>query len=211
MNYLASSSFYDYESGEIQALVAEFKDSKRSQSKIAEQVYLKVRDGWRYNPYRISLRAEDYLASAIAKKKEGHCIEKSVLLIACYRALGLPARLHLAKVKNHIGVERLLEKFGSNELTPHGMVNVLIDGKWLKASPAFNAELCVMVGVDPLDFNGKEDSIFQEYNKAGHQFMEYLEDYGHFADVPVDFIKQNFQENYPHIFAQVKDKGYIEL
>ena len=211
MNYLASSSFYDYDSAEVQSLIAEFVDSRLTQPEIAERLYLKIRDGWRYNPYRISLRPEDYVASNITQRKEAHCIEKSVLLIACYRALGLPARIHLAKVKNHIGVERLIEKIGSDELAPHGMVNVLIDGQWLKASPAFNAELCLMLGVDPLDFNGKEDSVFQEYNKAGQQFMEYLEDYGHFEDVPVDFIKETFRKNYPQIFDQVKGKGYIEL
>ena len=211
MKYLATSAFYDYESEEIQSLIAEFKDAQLPEPELAERVYLKIRDGWRYNPYRISLRSEDYVASTITHRKEAHCIEKSVLLIACYRALGLPARIHLAKVKNHIGVERIIEKIGSDELTPHGMVNVLVGGKWLKASPAFNAELCVMLGVDPLDFDGKEDSVFQEYNKAGDQFMEYLEDYGHFEDVPVDFIKENFRKNYPQLFAQVKGDGYIEL
>lgn len=71
-------------------------------------------------------------------------MDKSIVLIVCLRALGIPARIHLAKVKNHIGVERLTEKFGTNELTNHGMVNVYIDGKWLKISPAFNASMCKM-------------------------------------------------------------------
>ena len=67
---------------------------------------------------------EKYRASIIAQRNTGNCVDKSIILIASLRALGIPARLHLGKVKNHIAVERLIEKLGSNELTPHGMVNV---------------------------------------------------------------------------------------
>ncbi len=64
---------------------------------------------------------ENFKASTISKKTKGHCVEKSILLISCLRALNIPARLHLGKVKKHIGVERLIEKFGPNELCtiPH--------------------------------------------------------------------------------------------
>jgi hypothetical protein len=70
-------------------------------------------------------------------------------LIAGFRALGILARLQLGKVKNHIGVVRLTEKFGTNELIPHGMVNVNLNNRWLKVSPAFNKSLCRMYNVFP--------------------------------------------------------------
>ena len=129
-----------------------------------------------------------------------NCVEKSILLIACLRALEIPARLHLGKVKNHIAVERLTEKFGSNELTPHGMVNVYLNNTWLKLSPAFNASLCRKFNVTPLEFDGENDSFLQQYNDKGSLFMEYTADYGHFEDVPLDFMKKNIKEHYPHIF-----------
>ena len=47
------------------------------------------------------------------------------------------------QVKNHIAVERLTEKFGSNELTPHGMVNVQLNGQWL--TPERGAPVRVVV------------------------------------------------------------------
>ena len=118
-------------------------------------------------------------------------MEKSIILIACLRALGIPARLHLEKVKNHIAVERLTEKFGSNELTPHGMVNVYLDKKWLKMSPAFNKSLCVKLNVEPLDFDGENNSFLQQYNSEGSRFMEYVDDYGYFDDVPLEFMIKN--------------------
>lgn len=155
---------------------------------------------WRYDPYTISLRKEDYRASVIAKKTSGNCVEKSILLISCLRALGIPAQLHLGKVKNHIAAERLVEKFGSNELTPHGMVNVYLNGRWLKLSPAFNSALCALFQVQPLAFDGEHDLFLQQFNAVGDLFMEYTDDYGHFEDVPMSFMIELLRAHYPHIF-----------
>lgn len=200
MDYLKTTYFFDFKNIHIQRIIAPLNSSMPTKKEQAKKLYLIIRDGWRYNPYMISISKEKYIASHIAQKKDGHCIDKSILLIACLRALGIPARLHLAKVKNHIAVERLTEKFGTNELTPHGMVDLFINGKWLKVSPAFNAELCEKCNVDPLDFDGEQDSIFQEYNRSGSEFMEYLEDYGHFDDLPFEFIIENFKSHYPQYF-----------
>lgn len=126
------------------------------------------------------------------------------MLITLLRGAGISARLHLGKVKNHIAVERLTEKFGSNELTPHGMVNTLLNGQWLKMSPAFNASLCEKFNIPPLEFDGVNNSYLQKYDASGNLFMEYIEDYGYFKDVPLDFMKKNIQEHYPHIF-KIKD------
>jgi transglutaminase-like putative cysteine protease len=200
MDYLSPTYFFDYESDEIQAFIAEYKDTPLSKKEIAKQLYVKVRDTWRYDPYTLSFSEEKYRASDIAKRSKGHCIDKSIVLIASLRALGIPARIHLAKVKNHIGVERLLEKFGSNELTNHGMVDAYIHDKWLKLSPAFNASMCALFNVAPVDFDGENDAVLQAYNEEGSLFMEYLEDYGHFEDVPVAFMVKNAREHYPSIF-----------
>lgn len=205
--YLQPTFFLDFEDEAIQAIVEPLKSGAYSEREKAVACYLKVRDGWRYNAYKISWAREKWSASAVSKRKEAHCIDKSVLLIACLRALGIPARIHLAKVKNHIAVEKLIEKLGTNELSPHGMVNIYLDGKWRKASPAFNASLCERCKVAPLDFDGINDSLFQEYNQDGQQFMEYLEDYGHFEDVPYEFIINNFKEHYPEFSHLLERQG----
>ncbi|CAM1362843.1 transglutaminase-like domain-containing protein [Tenacibaculum xiamenense] len=200
MKYLKATDYLNFKHESIQKLVKEFKEDSFTNKEKVIGLYKKVRDKWRYDPYTISLLKESYKASVIAEKTSGNCVEKSVLLVACLRGVGIPARLHLGKVKNHIAVERLTEKFGSNELTPHGMVNVYLNGKWLKLSPAFNASLCEKFNVEPLEFDGENSSFLQQYNSEGSLFMEYIDDYGHFEDVPLDFMKQNIKENYPHIF-----------
>ncbi len=205
MNYLSSTYFFDFENKVIQNLIQPFQSADWSDEEKAIACYLKVRDHWWYNAYQISFTKEKWKASVIAQKKDAHCLDKSIILISCLRALGIPARLQLAKVKNHIAVERLIETFGTNELTPHGMVNLYLGGKWLKVSPAFNAQLCEKCGVAPLNFDGKNDSVFQEYNNAGKEFMEYLEDYGHFEDVPLAFIINNLKEHYPKLSHYLTD------
>jgi transglutaminase-like putative cysteine protease len=201
MTYLESTYFYELEHSLVEDLISEFQNKGLTDKEKAIGLYLKVRDGWLYNPYLIAFRKEKYRVSHLLSKKEGHCIDKSIILIAGLRAMGIPARIHLAKVKNHIAVERLVEKFGTNELTPHGMVDVFINEKWVKASPAFNATLCAKCQVEPLEFNGEEDSVFQEYNHNGQAFMEYIEDYGHFDDMPLEFIINNMKTHYPQLAA----------
>lgn len=211
MTYLEETFYLDYHSPEIKELVKEFDSADLSEKEKAIGLYLKVRDGWRYNPYYLSFKKESYKSSIIANKKDGHCLEKSILYISGLRALKIPARIHLAKVKNHIGVERLVEKIGTNELSPHGMVDVFLEGKWLKASPAFNKELCEKLNVAVLDFDGENDSMFQEFSSDGIQFMDYLEDYGSFDDVPTDFIFKNLKENYPLITEKYNGLDEIRI
>ena len=208
--YLKKTFFFDYESPQIKELIADFISLPSDKEKIS-RLYKKVRDAWRYNPYHIGFTDGHYKASYISGKPEAHCVDKAILLVAGLRGLEIPARLRLAKVSNHIAVERLEKKLGSNEIAPHGLVEVFFDGKWVKCSPAFNKELCEMYHVEPLEFDGTKDSVFQEYNSKDEKFMEYLEDYGSFSDVPLDFIKNTFKENYPALFDLYKNKDEIKI
>jgi len=207
--YLKETFFFDYSSPQIQNMVEDFRDLSDTQK--IEQLYLKVRDGWRYNAYTIGLTEGHYKASTILEKPEAHCIDKAILYIAGLRALGIPARLRLAKVSNHIAAERLEAKLGTNELAPHGLVDVYCKDQWKKCSPAFNKELCDMYHVDVLDFDGTEDSILQEYNKDRKKFMSYLDDFGHFEDVPLDYIKHIFKSHYPQLYDSYKDAKDIKF
>ena len=209
--YVATTFFIDHNTEPIQQLVATCVQDNFSEKEKAICLYNAVRDHWKYDPYHISFTPENYKASVIAQKNSGNCVEKSILLIACLRAVNIPARLHLGKVKNHIAVERLTEKFGSNELTPHGMVNAFVGGKWLKMSPAFNASLCEKFNVAPLEFDGENSSFLQAYTNDGSLFMEYTDDYGFFEDVPLEFMMKNIKAHYPHIFDTDENRTEFSL
>jgi hypothetical protein len=101
-----------------------------------------------------------------------------------------------ATVRNHLTTKQLLDFIGSDLFVWHGFVEFYLSGKWVKATPAFNRELCERHHVSPLEFNGREDSLFQPYNLENQKFMEYVGFHGIFADIPVDIIVAGWMKAY---------------
>jgi len=101
-----------------------------------------------------------------------------------------------ATVRNHLATKQLVEFIGSDLFVWHGFVEFYLSGKWVKATPAFNKELCERHQVPPLEFNGREDSLFQPYNLENRKFMEYVGFHGIYADIPVDTIVAGWKEAY---------------
>jgi transglutaminase-like putative cysteine protease len=124
----------------------------------------------------------------VLKKGRAFCVGKASLLCSLGRVCGIPSRVGFATVRNHLATKQLLEFLGSDLFVYHGFVEFYLDNKWVKATPAFNIELCKKHKVVPLEFNGKEDSIFHPFNTEKKQFMEYVDDHGTWADIPVDEI-----------------------
>ncbi|HEU65202.1 MAG TPA: transglutaminase domain-containing protein, partial [Chloroflexi bacterium] len=61
-----------------------------------------VRDEIKYNPLVPLEIFENYRASETLKRGEGFCVEKAAVLAAFARAVGIPARLHFADIRNHL-------------------------------------------------------------------------------------------------------------
>jgi len=162
----------------------------------AIKLYYAVRDGIWYDPYYPFYLPEHYQASNVLKSGRGYCVCKASLLCALGRTCGIPSRVGFADVKNHLATKQLIEFLGSDLFVYHGFVEFFLDGKWVKATPAFNRELCGKHSVAPLEFNGREDSIFHPYNLQKKQFMEYVADHGTYADIPVDIIVTAWKEAY---------------
>ena len=74
----------------------------------------------------------------------------------------------------------------------HGYSSILLDQKWIKATPAFNLELCQRFGLKSLEFDGTEDSIYHPFDLEGRRHMEYLKLRGEFTDVPIAEIEESF-------------------
>jgi transglutaminase-like putative cysteine protease len=126
----------------------------------------------------------------------GYCVCKASLLCALGRSLGIPSRVGFATVRNHLATRQLIEFIGSDLFVYHGYTDFFLEGKWVKATPAFNKELCVRHRVAPLEFNGREDSIFQPFNQENNRFMEYLDFFGTYDDIPVEEIVRAWEEAY---------------
>ena len=175
--------------------------SGNTQRERAVSLYYAVRDKIRYNPFLDFSKPEAFRASSVLIAGEGFCIGKAALLAASARSAGIEARVGFADVKNHLTTPRLAETMGSDLFVYHGYTELRIDGKWVKATPAFNLALCTRFRVKPLEFDGRADSIFHPFDEDERRHMEYLRDRGVYADVPVEQIQRAFRDAYPKFYA----------
>ncbi|MEJ5375234.1 MAG: transglutaminase-like domain-containing protein [bacterium] len=173
----------------------------------AVRLYYWVRDNIWYDPYVPFYKPEHYRASRVLKLKRGYCVSKASLLCAMGRACGIPSRLGFADVRNHLATRQLIEWMGTDLFVYHGFTEFHLEGKWVKATPAFNKELCEKHRVEPLEFDGRHDSIFQPYNSEQKRFMEYVAFHGSFQDVPVQRIVRAWEEAY----GKQRVQGWIRL
>jgi transglutaminase-like putative cysteine protease len=163
----------------------------------AVRLYDAVRDGFRYDPYRVDLRPEGMRASAVLANGHGWCVPKAALLAAACRASGIPARVGFADVRNHLSTERMRASMDTDVFVWHGFTEIWLDGAWRKATPAFNIELCDRFGLLPLEFDGIADSIYHPFDKAGQRHMEYLQERGSYTDIPLERLVEDFRKVYP--------------
>ena len=165
----------------------------------ARRLYLAVRDGIRYAPYVDYTARETFRASSVLAAWQGYCVGKASLYAALCRVAGIPARLGLADVKNHLATPKLLEEVGTDVFAFHGYTELYLDGAWIKATPTFNETLCAKLGVAPLAFDGRADALLQPFDAEGRQFMAYLVEHGSFFDVPAKYLIREMARLYPRL------------
>lgn len=173
----------------------------------AVRLYYAVRDRIRYDPYQIDLTVDGMKASRALEVAHGWCVSKAVLLAAGCRSLKIPARLGFADVRNHLSTARMRERMVTDIFYWHGYTEILIREKWVKATPAFNIELCRKFRLLPLEFDGENDSLYHPFDMDGHKHMEYVYHRGVYADLPLQEIIATFYEKYPAIRAKVDLKA----
>jgi hypothetical protein len=207
--YLLPGKYTDSDHPEVIAFAREVAGNETEPVKQAVLLFYAVRDGFPYTYYNIVLTENAIKASSLLKKGKGYCVEKANLLGAAARALGIPSRFGFADVINHLGAEKLKNILRSEVFAFHGYTELYLEGKWVKATPAFNKSLCEFIGVRPLDFNGRDDAIFQEYDD-GVRFMEYIHFHGIFSDIPLELFIKTLRKHYPHLFADTSKEKEME-
>lgn len=197
--WLAPTSFLDYEAAEVQAFVHAALGDAQTPRDMAVCLYYAVRDGIRYDPYSFGMTPEVFTASHTVRAKAAYCVPKAVLYAACLRAVGIPARPGFADVRNHLTTKRLLEAMGTDVFAWHGYVSLLLGDRWLKATPAFNIEMCQRFQVLPLEFDGSADSLMHPYDARQQRHMEYIKQHGEFDDLPYQLLLEEMQKLYPQM------------
>jgi transglutaminase-like putative cysteine protease len=192
---LAPTALLDSDHPDVIAFAREHARGSDDRERAVALLYA-VRDGFRYDPYRIDLSAPGMRASTVLHNGYGWCVPKAALLVAAARAAGIPARAGYADVRNHLSTERMRQTMKTDLFIWHGYADLWIDGRWLKATPAFNIELCRKFNLLPLDFDGRSDSIYHAFDGAGNRHMEYVHQRGAFDDMPLADIVADFNRVY---------------
>jgi transglutaminase-like putative cysteine protease len=198
--YLQPTAFVDSDHPSVESW-ARIHGVGESPRERAISLYYAIRDGFGYSPWGVALAPEAYRASGVIDRARAHCVDKANLLAACARALGVPSRLHFADVRNHLGTSDLERCLGTDLLVFHGYCELWLGGRWVAATPAFDAALCERLGVAPLDFDGRTDSVFQANPVDGRRFIEYVNDRGTFPDLPFAEMVAAWHAHYPIVRA----------
>jgi len=200
--YLTPAAFIDSDAANVREFAFAAINSVHDEVGRAIALYEAVREGVIYDPYVDVSDPGCYRASEVLAKRHGYCVGKASLLAAAARSAGLPARVGYADVRNHMTSPRLYEALGTDIFHWHSYAELYVDGRWVKATPAFNASLCHRLGVHVLEFDGRNDSLFQQFDRSGRRHMEYLLDRGVYADVPFEAILADFRVHYPSLIAK---------
>lgn len=195
--YLTAGQYVDSDHPAVVVFAHAHAKATMPPREIAVNLYYAVRDGFLYDPYQFDTSERGLKASRVIEIGRGFCIPKAALLAAAARVLGVPSRLGYADVRNHLSSPKLQEMMGSDLFIYHGYTELWIEGRWVKATPAFNLTLCEKAGIHPLEFDGRADSIFHEFDASGRRHMEYVNDRGFFADVPRETLLAEFRSQYP--------------
>ncbi|MEZ8742444.1 transglutaminase family protein [Photobacterium swingsii] len=195
--YLQATPYFDYQNPLIEQLSRQVSGANDREKAVS--IYYLVRDGIKYNPYTLKDGLGSLKASYCLENHQAFCIPKSALMVALCRKHEIPARIGLADVINHLSSPKLIEWLRTDYFAMHGYADVYIEGKWIKATPVFDQDLCTKFGVHPLDFDGKSDAILQANTADGKKHMEYVKQHGTFDDMPIALILQTVEAVYPHL------------
>lgn len=198
--YLAATPTIETDHPDIVTFAAKYASGASNPVEAAVRLYYAVRDGIRYDPYTFFKSVQNLEASQTLRSGRAWCVPKAILLAACCRALGIPSRLGYADVRNHLSTERLRQMMQTDIFHWHGYTSLYLEGRWVRATPAFNIQLCRKFNLLPLEFDGRTDSLFHPFDAAGNRHMEYIHYRGEFADTPIDSIFSTFRGLYPELW-----------
>jgi transglutaminase-like putative cysteine protease len=202
--YLKPTLVIDSSSEVVQKRAAWLTEKCSFQEEKAKELFYFVRDKIKSNPYLALCPFEDYRASETLGRGEGFCIQKAVVLTALARAVGIPSRLGFADIRNHLAPMELVKLMGTNVFYYHGYSELWLINKWVKATPAFNIEMCDKFDIKPVEFDGVRDAVFHKRNKKGQLQIEYIRYHRAFADLPFEEIMKVFRNKYPGTGKELK-------
>lgn len=189
-DYLSPTFFIDCDHPTIKAKAQELTGNLEGAKEKAIRLFYFVKDEIVYNIYAPRPTEAEFRASHVLAAGEGYCVQKAVLLVALARAAGIPARLRFAEIRAHLTAPEMAAKRGSNIFSWHGLTDLFIEGRWVKATPAYDFAYCKKMGISALHFDGEHDALLPSHADDGRPNVEYLLDRGFFTDLPLEDIRK---------------------
>jgi len=181
--YLGATRTIDVGSKPIRDTSAALIEGCSSDAEKAVRLFYFVRDQIPYSIYMISMFEEDFVASTVLERGK-----KAVLLAALTRAAGIPSRLAFARIRNHRTPAKLVEKVGTNVFPRHGYNQLYLNGRWVSVAATFDRVMCEKNGLTAVEFDGEHDAILPSVDAVGRPYIEYVEKFGHYTDLPLEWI-----------------------
>jgi transglutaminase-like putative cysteine protease len=195
-----STEFLDHDTPAVRDFVRRaLPEDAMTDVEQAVALYYAVRDRILYEVYGADLSRQGLRASAIVRRGAGFCVHKSILYAAAVRAAGVPSRIVLAEVRNHLASDRL-RRLAGGDVFLHCLTSIHVGGRWVKATPVFNKTLCRLYRIAPLEFDGRADSIHHPYDESGQRHMELVRTHGEFDDLPYETVVNGLRTLHPRLF-----------
>jgi transglutaminase-like putative cysteine protease len=187
---------------EVQRQSAKLVDGTHGEAEKARILFEFVRDSIAYT---FSWRRDEadaplvptaaFRASATLDRGSGMCIQKAVLLCALSRAAGLQVRLAFQSLRDYRLPRELVALMG-DVLTPHGLVAIRIDGRFVRLDPSLDRSLCERKGYRLTEFSTTGDALLPSLDINGKPHFEVLEELGEFDSFPTDFVMSIFAKRF---------------
>lgn len=196
--YLQPTKFFDFNKSKVKQRALDITENFDSDKEKAKALFYWVRDTIKYNMQLfVPIIVNNFKASKVMQKRQGFCVSKSILLSTLARAVGIPARIHLVDLINHLVSQKVIDFMGTDVMFYHGFSEFFLDNKWVKLTPSFDQDTAIRGGFLPMvEFDGNNDAVFPPYDINGKKFGEYVGDRGVHADLPLDEIDKVFREKY---------------
>jgi len=204
--YLQPTKFLDFNKNKVKDIALKVTKGLESDKEKAIALFYWVRDQLRYNMYTyLPKNPTNLKASTTLRRGNGFCMSKAVTLATLARAVGIPARIHMVDIINHKIPKWVVDLMGTAAFHCHAYSELYLNGKWVKMTPVFDHKTSIKGGFLPeIEFDGENDALFSHEDLEGNLFVEYIEDRGVYADVPIDEIEQIFQEKYGTVYTEMQ-------
>lgn len=196
--YLQPTEFFDFHKKRVKEKAIEITKGLKEDKEKAVALFYWVQNKIKYNMFTYYPKIKANLkASVTLRRMNGFCMSKATLLSTFARAVNIPARIHMVDIINHKISKRVVDLMGTNAFHCHAYSELFLNGKWVKATPVFDRETSIKGGFLPIiEFDGENDALFEPIGEDGNIFVEYIGDYGSYADVPIEKIDQIFSKKY---------------